>query len=159
MTTDTKPTDVMAYRASEDRQTATRVQCNFVATGSGSYFSRSCRNLAAWVKVVYVAEDGTHVAGDYPTLRCHRHRAIDERTARNRGYKPDIYDAFDASAIAAELDAAKAAKAEVARQDQLREAIEKYARAILAHAELATDERLALKHIAEDAKSGTLVVK
>jgi hypothetical protein len=150
--------DTMAFRASTDRQTVARVTCGFVATGSGSYYSRSCMNLAAWV-AVYVGQDGTRYRGDYPTLRCHKHRAIDERTASRRGYGERVYDAFDGAAIAAELDGEKAAAAEVARLSQLREAIEKYALAILTHAELATDERQALKHIAADAKAGTLVVK
>jgi hypothetical protein len=153
--------DVKAYTVSTDRQTQRRVTCDFVATGSGSYFSRSCMNLAQWAEGY--EHDGVvklPSVGNYVALRCHRHRAIDERTQFNRGWATSrAYAPWDGATKAADMDRQAASLAEAHRLDAVNAKVIEAAKYILAHAEVATDERQMLKHIVTDAQGNLLVVR
>ena len=150
--------DRKAYAVSGNRDIQHRVTCRFVASGSGSFYARSCDMLAQWAEAWTDAEGKQHI-GEYPQLRCHRHRAIDERTAANRGYGKRDYAAFDAVKVAADREATLAAAAEFDRLGKVHEQVEASARYILKHAVLATDERRSLEQVMSDLKKGTLEVR
>jgi len=151
--------DVVAYRIAPSRELANRVTCRFVASGSGSYYSRSCDKAAAWAEAWTDAEGKQHI-GDYPQLRCNRHRAIDERTRANRGYlSPREYAPFDAKATIAEWQQVEAAAAEHQRLADVHEKVKASAVYILKHAVLATDERQALQNVVNDLTTGMLEVR
>jgi hypothetical protein len=154
--------DVKAYTVSTDRQTQRRVTCDFVATGSGSYFSRSCMNLAQWAEGYFDAKGEAILpsSGNYVALRCHRHRAIDERTQFNRGWGTNrAYLPWDGATKAADMDRQAASLAEAQRLDAVNAKVIEAAKYLLAHAEVATDERQMLKHIVTDAQGNLLVVR
>ena len=151
--------DVVAYRIAPSRELANRVTCRFVASGSGSYYARSCDKAAAWAEAWTDAEGKQHI-GEYPQLRCNRHRAIDERTRANRGYlSPREYAPFDAPAVIAERQATEAAAAEHQRLAEVHEKVEESIRFVLKHAVLATDERQSLEQVMADLKKGMLEVR
>ena len=150
--------DVVAYRIAPSRELANRVTCRFVASGSGSYYSRSCDKAAAWAEAWTDAEGKQHI-GDYPQLRCNRHRAIDERTAANRGYGAREYAPFDAQQVIADRVAVEAAAAEHQRLADVHEKVKASAVYILKHAVLATDERQALQNVVNDLTTGMLEVR
>jgi hypothetical protein len=146
--TESKFADVPAFRASQDRQTVARVTCDFVASGSGGYYSRACHNLAAW-STGWVGKDGASdtITNDH---RCNRHRAIDERTAANRGWGHRDYFPFDGMAEAKVFDAIKATKLEEARLAEVAVKVGQCAAYILAHADLTADQMDALTDITAD---------
>ena len=150
--------DVSAYSIAPSRELANRVTCRFVATGSGSYYSRSCDKAAAWAEAWTDAEGKQHI-GEYPQLRCNRHRAIDERTAANRGYGAREYAPFDAQQVIADRIATEAAAAEHQRLADVHEKVKASAVYILKHAVLATDERQALQNVVNDLTTGMLEVR
>lgn len=150
--------DAPSYTVSRDRDINRRVECRFVASGSGSYYSRSCDNVAHWAEA-WTGQDGTVHIGDYPQLRCNRHRAIDERTAANRGYGAREYAPFDAAKVAAEREATVAAAAEFDRLSKVHAQVEVSIAYVLKHAVLATDERNSLQQVMGDLKKGTLEVR
>ena len=150
--------DVVAYRIAPSRELANRVTCRFVASGSGSYYSRSCDKAAAWAEA-WTGCDGVQRIGEYPQLRCNRHRAIDERTAANRGYGAREYAAFDAQQVIADRIATEAAAAEHQRLADVHEKVKASAVYILKHAVLATDERQALQNVVNDLTTGMLEVR
>jgi len=151
-------TDVSSYTVSRDRDIQRRVECRFVASGSGSYYARSCDNLAHWAEA-WTGQDGTVHIGDYPQLRCHRHRAIDERTAANRGYGARDYAVFDAAQVAKDREATVAAAAEHQRLADVHGKVETAIAYVLKHAVLATDERNSLQQVMADLKKGNLEVR
>lgn len=151
---------VDTYRDGRGRDAVRRVTCDFVATGSGSFYSRSCSNLAAWVKV-YRHDDGTVTVTN--TLSCHRHRAIEERTATNRGASWSSlfpqYEPFDGLAEAKRLIREAQAEAEEQRLAGISDKVAESAAYILAHVALEDDERLSIESIASFASKHTLVVR
>lgn len=151
---------VDTYRDGRGRDAVRRVTCDFVATGSGSFYSRSCSNLAAWVKV-YRHDDGTVTRTN--TLRCHRHRAIDERTATNRGASwsglfPQ-FDPFDGLAEGKRLIREAQAQAEEKRLAEISAKVAQCVAYVSAHSVLDPDTRASLDAIHAMATLGTLVVR
>ena len=162
--------DVGSYKASPDnRDIARRVECDFVASGSGSYYSRACSNLAAWVRV-YRHKDGTVTTTS--DLRCHRHRAIDERTATNRKWSSQFnadgssnlmfpqFDPFDGMAAAKRLIREEQARLQEARLAAISAKVAEAAAYITAHIVGLDEETVgSLNAIHAMATLGTLVVR
>lgn len=157
--------DVGSYKASPDnRDIARRVECDFVATGSGSYYSRACSNLAVWVKVYRHADGGMTVTN---SLSCHRHRAVEERTAANRGYRQGVlhslfpeYEPFDGFAEAKRLIREEQARLQEARLAAISAKVAEAAAYITAHIDGLDEETVgSLDAISAMATLGTLVVR
>ena len=147
--------DKMAYQYGPDRNLVAQVTCDFVAGGSGSYFSRACHNMAAF-RQGFKSVDGTFYG---QSLRCHRHRAIDERTAAKRGWGEREYEPFDAEARLKELKLEAQAKAEAKRLEEISIKVGQCAAYIAAHAVLDGDTVASLDAISAMATLKTLVVR
>lgn len=153
--------DVPAYTVAAGREVYERVECDFLSTSGGSYYSRRCHNLAKW-REAYLSSDGTLKWGTYGNLRCERHRSIDERTRRNSRWgsnDPRPYVAFDGVAEAQRIVAEAAAAAEVERLEKVHEQVKVSIAYVLKHAVLATDERMSLQQVMNDLNGGTLEVR
>lgn len=145
----------IALERDETRRIEHSIGCTFTPRSGRTWMS--CSDAAEYVKVVYRKDDGTPVFGQYPERRCAKHKALDERTARNARYTRTLdYEPFHAVLTANQMVEDIKARRDALRLDAIYQKAFASAQYLLDHVDLTEDQSRAIRKVIKDGYAGTV---